>query len=341
MPFLVQDIVLPAEPLSNRIKRAFGRGGVAASMRRAGVPPLAADFMDVQSRIDEVTGFAHGLWERHVLDAEMPVRVINVSRVNYLVGQVLNGGFSQFVQNSGWDRSFLDGVKSGLTAIGAEEHAAVFEGAVRLIDEAHRREGGDPDSEKIGAAIDQLEREYFSDYRLSRRLSRSVDDSWFWGERWQSAQMLSARYIDGWRDVRRVPIADYPAALDALAAGIPDLAARRSQREESRPWEKKVIDRLVAGAGLDHVWYTAFSAREHNARKVWCWNLTVGQTPGEGHHQVIFVDGEAIMYEGSTDRVVARMPAPQAAPEGGVSSNAPSIEPGTEHPNISIMIANP
>jgi hypothetical protein len=333
MPFSVQDIVLPAEQatLLNRIKRAFGMGGVAARMRNMGVPPLAADFMEAQSKIDEVTDFAQALWERHVLDAEMPVRVINVSRVNYLVGQVLNGGFSQFVKNSGWDKSFIDGVSAGLSAIGAEEHSAVFEGARRLLDEASQREGGDP-----WAAIHQLEREYFSDYRLSRRLS--VDDSWYWGERWQSAQMLSSRYIDGWRDVRRVPVAEYPAALDALAAGIPDLAARRSQREESRPWEKKLIDRLVASAGLDHIWYTAFSAREHNARKVWCWNLTVGQTPGEGHHQVIFVDGEAIMYEGSTDRVVARMPASQ---ESGIASNEPEIEPGTEHPNISIMIANP
>lgn len=340
MQFSVRDIVLPAQQptLWNRIKRPFGLGGVAAGMRRAGVPPLAAEFMEVQCKIDEVTGFAQGLWERHVLDAEMPAKVINVSRVNYLVGQVLNGGFFQFVQNSGWDLSFVEGVRSGLAAVGAEEHAAVFEGAARLVDEACQKNDGNLDTDKFEMAIDQLEREYLSDYRLSRRLSRSVNDNWTWGDRWQCVQVLSARYIDGWSDVRRLPAADYPAALDALAAGIPDLAARRSKREDARPWEKKIIDRLVAGAGLDCISYTAFGAREHDGRKVWCWNFTVGRAPGDEHHQVIFVDGEAIMFRGRTDRVVARMPAPQ---ESGVGSNAPQIEPGTEGPNIILRISNP
>jgi hypothetical protein len=36
-------------------------GGVAHRMRRMGVAPLAAEFMEIQTKIDEVTGFAHGL----------------------------------------------------------------------------------------------------------------------------------------------------------------------------------------------------------------------------------------------------------------------------------------
>src|SRR5262245_7653208 len=116
MQFSVRDIVLPAQQqtLLNRIKKPFGLGGVAASMRRAGVVPCEAEVMDIQCEIDEVTGFAQGLWERHVLDAEMPARVINVSRVNYLVGQVTNGGFWQFVLTSGWNQDFVGGVRSGL-----------------------------------------------------------------------------------------------------------------------------------------------------------------------------------------------------------------------------------
>jgi hypothetical protein len=335
---LVRDVILPAE--DSHALEPSGTG-VAHRMRAMGVAPPAAAFMEVQTKIDEVTSFAHDLWERHVRDDEMPVEVINVSRVNYLVGQILNGGFLQFVRNSGWNRSFVDGVRSGLAAIGASEHLAVFDGAARLINEAYEKDGGNLDGKKFTEALDQLEHEQLSNSKLTRRLGRSVDDSWKWGDRWQCAQILSARYIAGWRGVQRVAAAAYPAALDKLAAGIPDLAARRQTREDARPWEKKTIDRLVAQAGLDGIWYTAFSAREHKGRKIWCWNFTVGKTPGQGHHQAIFADGEAIMFKGHTNEVVARMPAPEAAPESGVARNEPPGEPGSEGSNIVIRIASP
>jgi hypothetical protein len=347
MPPLIHDIILPAERggVLERIKTGLGIGGVAYRMRRMGVDPRAAEFMEVQTKIDEVTGFAHGLWERDVRDDEMPPKVINVSRVNYLVGQVLNGGFIQFVHNSQWYESFIAGVRSGLAAIGASEHLAVFEGAARLVDETYKIGGGDLDIDididRLDATLDQLEREHFSNSRLSRRLSLNVDDSWTWGDRWQCAQMLSARYISGWKDVRRVPPEAYPAALDKLAATVPDRAARRRMREDTRPWEKKAIDHLVAEAFYSDIWYTALGTRQHNGSTVWCWNFTVGKTPGQGHHQAIFVDGEAIMFEGQTDKIVARRPAPECAPGSGVASNAPDLEPGTEGLNISLLIANP
>lgn len=340
---LVRDVILPAERSSvlERIKTGLGIGGVAARMRRMGVPPRAAEFMEIQTKIDEVTGFAQGLWERYFRDVEMPTKVINVSRVNYFVGEVLNGGFLQFVKNSQWNKSFVDGVRTGLGAIGASEHLAVFEGAACLIDEAYEKGHGKLDNDKFAVTLDQLESEYLSNFKLSRRLSRSVDDSWTWGDRWLCAQILNARYIAGWQGVRRVPSAAYSATLDRLATGIPDLGARRQMREDARPWEKKAIDRLVAQASFSDIWYTAFGTREHNGRKVWCWNFTVGRTPGQGHHQVVFVDGEAIMFKGNSDEIVARMPTPEGVPGSGVARNEPQVEPGTEGPNITIRITNP
>ncbi|XUM20759.1 DMP19 family protein [Bradyrhizobium oligotrophicum S58] len=340
---LIDQIILPGErrgPL-DQIKAWLGIGGVAESMRRMGVPPLTADLMAAQTVIDEVTRFAHCLWERHVRDDEMPIEVIHVSRVNYLVGEVLNGGFQQFVDNSGWDAQFIGGVRSGLKAIGAVEHLAVFEGAVRIVDAARETASREIDDDNFQAALDRLESEHLSNAKLSRRLRRRVDDSWHWGNRWDCVQFLNARYIDRWRGVRRVPAAEYETALDALAAGIPDVAARRKMREDSRPWEKKAIDLLVAEVFLSDIWYTAFGARDYNGRKVWCWNFTVGKTPGQGHHQAIFVDGKAIMFEGHSDKIVSQRPAPESLPGSGVASNEPHLEPGTEGKNIILRISNP
>ena len=340
---LINDIILPAEHLRmlDRIKNGLGIAGAASTSRDTDVPPLAAEFMEIQTKIDEVTRFVRGLSKRHVRDEEMPEKAINVARVNYLVEQVRYGGFLGFVINSRWDESFVAGVRSGLAAIGATEHLAVFDGAASLIDEAFEKGGGKLDSNKLKTALYQLEREHFSNAKLSGRLSRIVDSSWTPGDRWQCVQMLSVRYIAGWKGVKRVPAAAYAATLDNLAARIPDLAARRQMREDGRPWEKKAIDCLAAQASFTHLWYMAFSIREYNGKKVWCWNFTVGTKPGQGLHQVIFVDGEAIMFKGNTDTIVARMLAPECAPGSAVARNEPDKEPGMEHRNISFRIPNP
>jgi hypothetical protein len=167
-----------------------------------------------------------------------------------------------------------------------------------------------------------------------------VDDSWTWTERWEIAQVMNAVYIGTWDNVRRLPRADYEQALDRIVADVPDLEKRREEYEAARPWEKRTIDRFVAQTGLDYVWYTAFSAREYDGKTVWCWNFVVGRTIGEGHHQAIFADGEAIIFKGDTDEVAARMPAPESASGSGVARNEPEQEPGTQHPNISILIDN-
>jgi hypothetical protein len=328
---LVNEVILFSRP----------KGGGAEGLRRMGVPSRTAEFMTIQSKIDEVTGFAYDLSRRRVRDDEMPPKVISVSRVNYLVGEVLNGGFLQFVHNSKWDRKFIAGVRSGLAAIGAREHLAVFEGAARVIEEAYTASGGKLDTSKFETTVAQLERNHFSNLKLTWRTKWVVGNSWTWGDRWQSAQILSARYIDEWRDVQHLPRAEYEAALDRLAARIPNLVARSQNSDDARPWEKNVIDRLVAQAFLSDIWYTSFSTRKYNGRNVWCWNFTVGKTPGQGHHQAIFVDGNAIMFKGNTDQIVSQRSAPEAILGSGLTSNAPEIEPGEEHPNIILAIANP
>jgi Domain of unknown function (DUF4375) len=306
-----------------------------------GVAQPVAEFMFIQSKVEQVTQFAYDLSLRQIRDDEMPENVINVSRVNYLIGQILNGGFLQFVQNSKWDRNFIAGVRNGLAAIGATEHLAVFDGAAQIIDEAYKRDGGKLDADRFCDSLAELEREHLSDSKLSQRLDMVVDASWTREERWQIAQVMNAFYIGSWENVRRLPLADYQQALDRIVADVPNLKERREEYEAARPWEKQTIDRFVAQIGFDYVWYTTFTEREYNDRKVWCWNFVVGRTIDEGHHQAIFVDGEAIIFKGDTDKVVARMAAPECASGSGVARNEPEGQPGADHPNRVMLIANP
>jgi hypothetical protein len=332
MAELVRDIVLTAYPSSllGKIKTALGIDRIAA-----------IDFMEHQDKINGITGFAHALWERYFLDTEMPIEAINVSCVNRLVGEVTNGGLWQFVQNTSWDKYIVEGTRKGLKAVGAEEHLAVFDGAAQMIEEANANNGGNIDLDAFDAKVERLETEFFSDARLSRRLRRGVDASWTWGERWEIARLLTSRYIDGLKNIRVVAPQRYEEELDSLMSAIPDLEIRRAARADARPWEKKTIERVMTAKGLDHVWYTAFSTRAHGGKPLWCWNFTVGTTPGEGHHQAVFADGEVIVYKGSSDEVVTRAPCPEAA-EGSTAPRAePDQEPGTERPNIIMRIDNP
>lgn len=306
-----------------------------------GVDQSAAEFMFIQSKVDEVTQFTYDLSLRHIRDDEMPESVINVSRVNYLIGQILNGGFLQFVHNTNWDKQFVAGVRNGLAAIGATEHLAVFDGAAKMIDEAYMRDDGKLDTARFLASFNELEQEHLSDSKLSQRLDMDVDESWSPALRWEIAQVMNAVYIGTWDKVRRLSLADYEQALDRIVADVPDIESRRQKYEAARPWEKRTIDRFVAQLGLDYVWYTSFSSRKCNGKTVWCWNFVVGRTIGEGHHHAIFVDGEAIIFKGDTDEVAARMPAPECASGSSVARNEPEYEPGTEHLNINVLIDNP
>jgi hypothetical protein len=331
MAELVRDIVLTAYPSSllGKIRTSLGIDRIAA-----------VDFTEHQDKINGVTGFAHSLWERYFLDTEMPVEAINVSRVNRLVGEVTNGGLWQFVQNTSWNKYIVEGTRDGLKAVGAEEHLAVFDGAAQMIEEANAN-GGNIDLDAFDAKVERLETEFFSDANLRRRLRRRVDASWTWGDRWAIARLLTSRYIDGLKNIRVVAPQRYEEELDRLMPAIPDLEFRRAARADARPWEKKTIERVMTAKGLDHVWYTAFSARAHGGKTLWCWNFTVGTTPSEGHHQAIFVDGEVIVYKGHTDEIVTRAPCPEAAEGSTAPRVEPDQEPGTEGPNIIIRIDNP
>ena len=85
---MIREIVLFDKPSSS-----------PEELMQMGVDQSAAEVIFIQSKVDQVTQFAYDLSLRHIRDNEMPEIVVNVSRVNYLIGQILNGGFLQFVHN--------------------------------------------------------------------------------------------------------------------------------------------------------------------------------------------------------------------------------------------------
>ncbi len=57
--------------------------------------------------------------------------------VDYFMAQVRNGGFAQFVWNSGWNPNVIALIKAGLERMGVERHVAMFEKMAALVPTEH------------------------------------------------------------------------------------------------------------------------------------------------------------------------------------------------------------
>lgn len=54
--------------------------------------------------------------------------------VSYFLDEVNNGGFSQFVYNTGWDGDLVADIAAGLAAMGASDHLAWFNARREFVD---------------------------------------------------------------------------------------------------------------------------------------------------------------------------------------------------------------
>jgi len=291
-------------------------------------------FDECRDLVAHVQQFAYELSKRRVHDTEMPRNVILVSRVNYFIGQVLNGDVYQFLHNTRYSYEFTADLIDAFRTIGAIEHAQVMSDISAFIEKA-RAERNAIENDKLRALKERLETEQLSDAKLNARYRQPRTNTWSWGDRWSAPIHLCARYIDGWKNLRYVPDSQYEIEITRLAARIPDLVAREQAHQEARAWEKKAIEKLMHG---ERIYYTTFSARTWNGKSVWCWNFTTTAGDKGGHRAAIFVDGELVIFMGDTPEIIARAPAPECAPGSTTLRNEPDKAPGSLSPNVIIRI---
>lgn len=77
------------------------------------------------------------VWEmnqRGVADSLLPPEAIKSSYVEYYCHEVQNGNIGQFVINSRWLPQVVNGVRTGLAAMGMMEQAQLFEDVVRFVE---------------------------------------------------------------------------------------------------------------------------------------------------------------------------------------------------------------
>ncbi len=192
---------------------------------------------------------------------EIPPCTIQIYYADYYVGQVNNGGHSQFIGNSGeaFD-SVARNAFEGLRAMGASEHARLLEQAIKWVadnpSEAKAQTGFE------GGRADALE---------------ELDDKFYGLENETSFYDCSARWIKAWPNLKIVADRKFDAEMNALF--------RRNTNRKERAIgfrilgiHRQITDPLNVGLGIAA---TSCQPAEYVERVMGAWGGNVMRFEGE------------------------------------------------------------
>ncbi|MCR5888423.1 DMP19 family protein [Hymenobacter sp. J193] len=223
--------------------------------------------------------FVNALRSSYFTNQELAPDALRSYYVDYYLAQVNNGGFSQFVYNSGWDADMVRTVREGLASMEARQHLALFERGAQLID-------------GLGAAGLQayLEDDYWGDNDTRDELN-SIGDEFFQLSEQEDLVDLNARWLRGLPNLRVLTIPQMEAEVDRRIAALPDFAFREAQARANEPRYYKVSRALCKQAGQELVSVNAFDGARYQGRKVQATHISTNQ----GHHYWFEENGRAFL----------------------------------------------
>lgn len=239
--------------------------------------------------------FLNALFKEHIKKDEVSADALTSYYVDYYLAQMSNGGFSQFVYNSEWDVLIVEKVRRGLQVMGARQHLALFE------------EGASQVSAMGEGKLKSYSRsEYFGENRQRDQLA-SIDDRFFALKKKEDLIALNARWLKAHPKLIVIPRSEMPKEVSRRAAALPDQAARAARALADEPEYMKLIRQLCAKSGqkLDHV-TTGDPSHKYQGKSV----PAVHFITDKGHHYMINVDGKAMMFNGTSNTLIAEIDRP-------------------------------
>ncbi|WP_316015043.1 DUF4375 domain-containing protein [Roseobacter sp. HKCCA0434] len=163
---------------------------------------------------------------------ELPPQTVQAYYSDYWLAQVLNGGHSQFLHNSGRAPEIFEAVDGGLAAMGASEHRAIFarmrDWAATHPDEAAAQTGF---SGGRASELDELDSRFYDLENLT------------------PLAPILARWLAATDALRPVPRADIPQAIAAAARANP-AAEHRAMARRIGQVRYMLTDPHYAGFGI-------------------------------------------------------------------------------------------
>lgn len=214
--------------------------------------------------------------------------------VNYYFAQMNNGGFSQFVSNTGWDKIIVRYIHEGLQAIGAHQCLELFNQGTEIVD-------------RLG--VDQ----FFASEEL-REQENELTCKFYDLREQEDLVLLNANWLRSLPHLVVLSIEAMQAEVKRRAAALPDREARLAQAlarlmqdfaNEPRYFKLILAVCLVAGHKFSHI-TAQDSTYKHNGQTAIAWHFITHQ----GKHYLIEADGKAMMFNTESHELLLEIAAP-------------------------------
>ena len=235
----------------------------------------------IQSNID----FLNALFGEHLWAEEVPADALRSYYVDYWLAQLNNGGCSQFIYNTQWNKQVVSLVREGLEAMGATEHLSIFERSAEQV---------------TGMAPDALEAyfasEYFGDNPTRDKLN-APNDAFFALEKMDPLLVKNAAWLRARPELVVLSADELQAEARRRGAALPDRAIREAAALAAEPRYMKLIRLLCehAGQALEQV-TTADPKRIHDGEPTVAYHFITDK----GHHHMIDLGDRALMFHGDS-----------------------------------------
>ena len=214
--------------------------------------------------------------------------------VDYYLSQLNNGGFSQFIFNSGWKNDTIRYIRDGLKEMGATKNLDHFNRSVDILNGLG--------SERIN---EFLESEYFGTNEV-RDILNTFDDVFFSLQENEDLVHLNAQWLKQYGKLEILTEEEISNKIRSIALSIPDRDSRIQKALENEPRYYKLIRALCKKAGQKFKVVTAGNpTNQYKDQQVFAWHFLTES----GHYYMIEYDGQAIMFSKASNEIFATIPA--------------------------------
>lgn len=246
----------------------------------------SSDSYDViMSNIDSL----NALFERYVEYQEVSTDALYSYFVDYYLAQVNNGGFSQFVYNTGWDAFMIKHVREGLKAMQARQHSALFEQSAALIDQFSNQQ------------LEQfLDGDFFGDNEQRDILNRFNDRFYALNDA-EDLIEINSLWLKQHPKLQIVDEDERLNVLEQYADQIPNADERQQNALNGRPRYLKIIALLTQKAGqqLERV-TIGDPSHQYQNQNVLAWHFLTEQ----GHFYMLDLGDQALMFDDKHHQMV-------------------------------------
>lgn len=250
---------------------------------------------DPSALIESNIAFLNALFGEYVAHDEVAPEALHSYYVDYYLAQVENGGFSQFVYNTGWDAFIVGHVRAGLQAMGASGHIELFERGAAIVD-------------RFDAAALQayFESGYFGDNEERDVLDDTNAAFCALNER-ENLTTVNARWLRSLPSLYVMTDTEMAQELRLRAAAMPDRDERIATARAAEPRWLQLIRALCTEAGQEFSRVTGGDpAHVHEGEPITAWHFITDR----GHHYMLDLDDQALMFDGDSHARVAQIPTP-------------------------------